>query len=121
MNERTDTIPPRAPQSAGEPALEPAIERATKALSDLQRPDGHWVFELEADATIPAEYVLLQHYLGEGDRLGIEPKIAAYLRRIQRADRGWPLVHDRAFDISASVKADFAPEMNGHASHAAHT
>ena len=24
--------------------------------------DGHWLFELEADATIPAEYVLLEHF-----------------------------------------------------------
>ena len=31
----------------------------TRSLK-LQRPDGHWVFELEADATIPAEYVLLR-------------------------------------------------------------
>ena len=27
-----------------------------------------WVFELEADATIPAEYILLRQYLGEPDR-----------------------------------------------------
>ncbi len=113
MNEMTDTIPSRAPQSAGEPALERAIERATKALSDLQQKDGHWLFELEADATIPAEYVLLQHYLGEGDALGIEPKIAAYLKRTQRAQGGWPLVHDGGFDISASVKAYFALKMIG--------
>src|SRR5713226_9737935 len=113
MNEMTDTIPSRAPQSAGEPALEPAIERATKALLDLQRPDGHWIFELEADSTVPAEYVLLQHYLGEGDALGIEPKIAAYLRRTQRAQGGWPLVHDGGFDMSASVKAYFALKMIG--------
>ena len=30
----------------------------------LQHADGHFVFELEADATIPAEYVLMRHYLG---------------------------------------------------------
>src|SRR6266700_2517655 len=114
MNEMTtDTIPSRAPQAAGEPALEPAIARATQALLDLQQSDGHWVFELEADATIPAEYVLLQHYLGEGDALGIEPKIAAYLKRTQRAQGGWPLVHDGGFDISASVKAYFALKMIG--------
>ena len=40
------------------------IDNATAALLALQRDDGHWVFELEADATIPAEYVLLRHYLG---------------------------------------------------------
>src|SRR5260370_27062468 len=69
MNEMTDTIPSRSAPAAPEPALEGAIARATKALVELQRSDGHWVFELEADATIPAEYVLLQHYLGEGDAL----------------------------------------------------
>jgi squalene-hopene/tetraprenyl-beta-curcumene cyclase len=103
---------PTAPAVPGA-ALDSAIARATQALLALQQPDGHWVFELEADCTIPAEYVLLQHYLGEGDRLGVEPKIAAYLKRTQRADGGWPLVHDGAFDISASVKAYFALKMIG--------
>ena len=41
------------------------IDAAAAALRASQRADGHWVFELEADATIPAEYVLLTHYLGE--------------------------------------------------------
>ena len=31
-----------------------SIDSATQALFARQRPDGHWVFELEADATIPA-------------------------------------------------------------------
>ena len=45
--------------------LEASIASATRALLDMRQPDGHWVFELEADCTIPAEYVLLRHYLGE--------------------------------------------------------
>ena len=49
------------------PALARAVEAATAALIGLQRGDGHWAFELEADVTIPAEYLLLQHYLGEID------------------------------------------------------
>src|SRR2546423_6151881 len=119
MNEMTtDTIPSRAAPAPDAEALEPAIARATQALIEEQQPDGHWVFELEADATIPAEYVLLQHYLGEGDRVGIEPKIAAYLRRTQLAGGGWPLVHEGAFDVSASVKAYFALKMIGEDSEA---
>ncbi len=97
-----------------------AVERATRALLDRQQKDGHWVFELEADATIPAEYVLLKHYRGEPDPLGIEPKIAVYLRRTQRADGGWPLFQDGAFDISASVKAYFALKMTGDSPDAEH-
>jgi len=105
------------PQDAG---LERAIERATEALLECQQADGHWVFELEADATIPSEYVLLKHYLGEGDKRGIEPRIAAYLRRTQRAGDGWPLVRDGAFDLSASIKAYFALKMIGDSPDAEH-
>ena len=82
-----------------------AIAAATEAVLALQRPDGHWVFELEADATIPSEYVLLVHYLGEPPNPELERKIGAYLRRIRGAHGGWPLYHDGPFDLSATVTA----------------
>ena len=94
-------------------ALDDRIQAAAAALLDRQRADGHWVFELEADATIPAEYVLLGHYLGEKTDIALEKKIAAYLRRIQTKHGGWPLFHQGDFDISASVKAYFALKMIG--------
>jgi squalene-hopene/tetraprenyl-beta-curcumene cyclase len=94
-------------------ALDQGIEAATRGLLALQQRDGHWVFELEADATIPAEYVLLRHYLGEPVDTVLEAKIAAYLRRIQGDHGGWPLLHESAFDMSASVKAYFALKMIG--------
>ena len=93
--------------------LDRAINSASRALMDLQRDDGHWVFELEADATIPAEFVLLKHYLGEPEDLELERKIGVYLRRIQGEHGGWPLYHGGAFDISATVKAYFALKMIG--------
>ena len=93
--------------------VEGAIRAATDAILAEQRPDGHWVYELEADATIPAEYVLLVHYLAETPNLELERKIGAYLRRIQGAHGGWPLYHEGAFDISATVKAYFALKMIG--------
>src|SRR4029450_6408920 len=94
-------------------ALEASIASATRALLGYRKPDGHWVFELEADATIPAEYVLLRHYLGEPVDAELERKIAVYLRRIQGKHGGWPLFHEGAFNISASVKAYFALKMIG--------
>jgi squalene-hopene/tetraprenyl-beta-curcumene cyclase len=94
-------------------ALTNSVDRAADALLKLQQPDGHWVFELEADATIPAEYVLLRHYLGEPVDAGLERKIAVYLRRIQGQHHGWPLFHDGDFDMSATVKAYFALKMIG--------
>jgi squalene-hopene/tetraprenyl-beta-curcumene cyclase len=101
-------------------ALERSVTSATRALLDLRRPDGHWVFELEADCTIPAEYVLLRHYLGEPVDAVLEAKIANYLRRVQGAHGGWPLVHDGAFDMSASVKSYFALKMIGDSADAPH-
>src|SRR5215475_6524648 len=94
-------------------ALQHAIDAATRAMLACQRGDGHWVFELEADATIPAEYILLKHYLGEPVDKVLEAKFAAYLRKRQGAHGGWPLFQDGAFDISASVKAYFALKMVG--------
>ncbi|VVE68010.1 Squalene--hopene cyclase [Pandoraea pnomenusa] len=93
--------------------LESGIERSIAALLDLQQDDGHWLFELEADSTIPAEYVLLRHHLGEKVDAELEGKIAAYLRRIQGEHGGWPLFQDGKFDMSASVKAYFALKMIG--------
>jgi squalene-hopene/tetraprenyl-beta-curcumene cyclase len=93
--------------------LDGSIRAATDAILEQQRADGHWVYELEADATIPAEYVLLVHYLAETPDLELERKIGVYLRRIQGAHGGWPLYHDGAFDISATVKAYFALKMIG--------
>jgi squalene-hopene/tetraprenyl-beta-curcumene cyclase len=94
-------------------SLERSIASATQALLARQKPDGHWVFELEADATIPAEYVLLRHYLGEPVDAALEQKIAVYLRRIQGAHGGWPLFAEGDLDISATVKAYFALKMIG--------
>ncbi len=91
-----------------------AAVRAADALSDLQREDGHWVFELEADATIPAEYILLRHYLAEPVDAVLEGKIARYLRRIQSdVHDGWPLYHGGDFDVSATIKAYYALKMIG--------
>ncbi|HEY1426583.1 MAG TPA: squalene--hopene cyclase [Caulobacteraceae bacterium] len=94
-------------------ALESAVANATDALLKLQRPDGHWCFELEADCTIPAEYVLFVHYLGETPNLDLERKIGVYLRRIQGEHGGWPLYHAGVLDVSAAVKAYFALKMIG--------
>ncbi|MEA2934847.1 MAG: squalene-hopene/tetraprenyl-beta-curcumene cyclase [Variibacter sp.] len=101
-------------------ALEAHIREAADALRGEQRADGHWVYELEGDVTVPAEYILFRHFRGEPDDLELERKIAAYIRRTQGAHGGWPLVHDGPFNISASVKAYFALKMVGDSPDADH-
>ena len=116
---RPDALDDVDPLEIAEATLDACIERSTHALLAEQRRDGHWVFELEADATIPAEYVLLKRYLGEPDH-PLEAKIANYLRRIQAPHGGWPLYHDGPFNISASVKAYLALKVIGDSPDAPH-
>ena len=100
-------------------SIDDAITRAASALGRRQMPDGHWVFELEADATIPAEYILLEHFTDRIDP-ALEARIGRYLRRIQGPHGGWPLYHGGKFALSSSVKAYFALKAIGDDTDAAH-
>ncbi|MFO1153462.1 MAG: squalene--hopene cyclase [Rhodospirillales bacterium] len=93
-------------------ALDTTIDEAVGWLAEEQATDGHWVFELEADATIPSEYILLNHFTGEIDD-AIESKLGAYLRRTQGVHGGWSLFFDGAPDPSCSVKAYYALKLIG--------
>ncbi|MGH8525594.1 MAG: squalene--hopene cyclase, partial [Gammaproteobacteria bacterium] len=96
MNARNDLLDtaeearPDAGYELGRAPLEHAVERARAGLERLQKEDGHWVFELEADCTIPAEYVLMMHFMDEIDS-GLEQRIAVFLRSHQAEHGGWPL------------------------------
>ena len=92
--------------------LDAVIEDARAALKERQKADGHWSFELEADTTIPSEYILLEHYLDEIDD-EVEAKLAAYLCERQGEHGGWPLYFKGDFNISASVKAYYALKLVG--------
>jgi squalene-hopene/tetraprenyl-beta-curcumene cyclase len=99
--------------------LDGAIGAARDALIRLQDEQGCWQFELEADCTIPAEYIMMMHFLGENDAQ-LEGKIAVYLRARQADHGGWPLYYGGAFDISCSVKAYFALKLAGDKPESAH-
>lgn len=99
--------------------IEAALGRSISALIERQQADGHWCFELEADCTIPAEYLLLMHYMGEVD-LALAAKLAVYLRERQQADGGWYLYHGGAMDLSCSVKVYYALKLAGDDPDAAH-
>lgn len=99
--------------------IDTLVDEMSESLLNFQKDDGHWAFELEADATIPAEYILLNHFLGEVDD-ETESKLAAYLRAIQEDHGGWPLYYDGDFNISASVKAYYALKLSGDSPDAPH-
>ena len=102
-----------------EEELEQAVVHARQGLLALQHPDGYWCFELEADCTVPAEYILMMHYMGEVDE-DLQAKIAAYLRSRQANHGGWPLFYGGPLNISCSVKAYYALKLAGHDPGASH-
>ncbi len=113
------------PQSAqalspdSESRLDRTVAEAAAALGACQRSDGHWLFEIEADCTIPAEYIMLGHYLDEIDP-ALEAKLAAYIRDRQGDHGGWPLFHRGDLNISCSVKCYFALKLAGDSPDAPH-
>src|SRR3989442_39171 len=70
--------------------LDTAIERGTRRLLELQRPDGVWVGELESNVTMTAQHLFWHHYLDlrtpELDR-----RIANDLLARMRDDRTWSI------------------------------
>jgi squalene-hopene/tetraprenyl-beta-curcumene cyclase len=99
--------------------LDRAVEEARDALVARQDHQGYWLFELEADCTIPAEYIMMMHFLDEID-VGLEAKLCRHLRSAQADHGGWPLYHGGDFNISCSVKAYYALKLAGDSPDAPH-
>ena len=91
-----------------------AIDSALYSIVEQQDPKGFWCYELEADITIPSEYIFMMHYLGDIDKR-IQGKMANYIRNRQQEDGGWPLYRGGKTNISCTVKAYYALKMAGDA------
>jgi squalene-hopene/tetraprenyl-beta-curcumene cyclase len=101
-----------AKKISNEGEIDHRIKHALHELLGTRRADGHWVFDLEADVTIPSEYILLRHFLGDLD-FQLEQRLAVYIRGTQGEHGGWPLFHGGDLNISASVKAYYALKIVG--------
>lgn len=92
--------------------IDALVSETAGLLTERQREDGHILYDLEADATIASEYIMLEHFLDMIDEER-ESEYAAYIRSLQGAHGGWPLFFDGDFNMSASVKAYFALKLAG--------
>src|ERR671927_905998 len=92
--------------------LDEAIDRGTKRLLELQRPNGVWVGELESNVTMTAQHLFWHHFLGlrtpELDR-----KIANELLARQREDGTWSIWYEGPPDLSTSIEAYAALKLAG--------
>jgi squalene-hopene/tetraprenyl-beta-curcumene cyclase len=93
-------------------ALDAAIDRGTRRLLELQRPDGIWVGELESNVTMTAQHLFWNHLLAlrtpELDR-----RIANELRARMRDDGTWSIWFEGPPDLSTSIEAYVALRMCG--------
>jgi len=88
------------------------LQATSRWLLDRQRPDGHWVGELEGDTILESEYVLLLAFLGR-EAESVAVKACRYIRDLQRPDGGWSIYPGGPVELSASVKAYFALKLVG--------
>src|SRR5215831_7962131 len=92
--------------------LDAAIERGTRRLLELQRPDGVWVGELESNVTMTAQHLFWHHYLDlrtpELDR-GIAHELLARMRE----DGTWSIWFEGPPDLSTSIEAYVACRLAG--------
>ncbi len=93
--------------------LSRTIARSVSWLVAAQDSAGHWVAPLEADATIPSEYIFLHEILGRPLDPVRRDKIVRSIISLQGKQGGWPLFRDGDPDISATVKAYQALKLCG--------
>jgi squalene-hopene/tetraprenyl-beta-curcumene cyclase len=92
--------------------LPDALRMAVDWLWERQDAEGWWVGELETNATMTAEHVLLLRFLGlplDAIRSGA----ARHLLGCQRADGSWALYHDGPADLSTTIEAYVALRVLG--------
>ena len=79
------------PGVSASPDAEPALRRAAVRLLDLQREDGAWEGEMVWCPMLTAQYVLLQHILGEPIDSGRRRRILRSFECTRLADGAWGL------------------------------
>src|SRR2546423_11775367 len=93
-------------------ALDEAIDRGTRRLLELQRPDGVWVGELESNVTMTAQHLFWNHVLGLRT-----PDLARGLGNERIARKGHDgtgaLWLEGPADLSTSIEAYVALRMAG--------
>jgi squalene-hopene/tetraprenyl-beta-curcumene cyclase len=106
-------------QRARHAALDLVVERSRSWFEREQAADGYWWAELESNATMDAEYLMLTHFLGARDDerwRGVAQDIRGY----QRDDGSWAMYHGAPGDLSTSIECYFALKLAGEPAGAAH-
>lgn len=92
--------------------LDGAIRSVSDFLLRLQREDGSWCGELEADTTLESDSIKMWHLLNRVDPVR-EERLAAVILKNQLPDGGWPIYRGGPAELNATVKATVALRLAG--------
>ncbi|MGL6195643.1 MAG: terpene cyclase/mutase family protein [Thermoguttaceae bacterium] len=93
--------------------LRRAISRTRTFFMENQNPEGYWVAELEGDALLQSETIMLLAFLGE-ENSELARFLANDLVEKQLPDGGWGMYVGAEPDIHNTVKGYFALKLTGH-------
>jgi squalene-hopene/tetraprenyl-beta-curcumene cyclase len=100
-------------------SLDVVVERSQAWFAREQIGEGFWWAELESNATMDAEYLLLTHFLGARDD-EIWRGVAQDIRNYQRSDGSWAMYHGAPGDLSTTIECYFALKLAGDPADAPH-
>jgi squalene-hopene/tetraprenyl-beta-curcumene cyclase len=119
-NASTDLAPPTRevlrPTPETDEVFSQELRRGISATRQFffnhQHPDGYWVAELEGDALLQSETILLLAFLGE-ENSELAKACALQLIDTQLDDGGWGMYTGGKSDVNNTVKAYFALKLTG--------
>jgi squalene-hopene/tetraprenyl-beta-curcumene cyclase len=92
--------------------VDATVARSQDWFWRAQFEEGFWWAELESNATMDAEYILMTHFLGAGDPV-IWRGVAQDIRGYQRDDGSWALYRGAPGDLSTTIECYFALKLTG--------
>ncbi|MEJ2668486.1 MAG: squalene--hopene cyclase, partial [Deinococcales bacterium] len=95
--------------------LREAVSRAQAALLARQHPDGYWLGELEADASVTAGYVPVMLAVTGAVDPDRRAKAARFVKGEQLPDGSWPAYRGGPGSLDVSVQAYFGLKLAGEA------
>jgi squalene-hopene/tetraprenyl-beta-curcumene cyclase len=94
--------------------LDRVLDAGVQRLLSLQKPDGHWVAELESNVTMTAQHIFWHEFLRIADEDTVR-RCANELLARRRDDGTWAIYWGGEPDLAATVEAYTALRMAGFA------
>jgi squalene-hopene/tetraprenyl-beta-curcumene cyclase len=108
----TWTRTPIGEREAIQTQLDAAIRRSQAWFLGAQKADGYWHAPLEANASMDAQFIIFNRFMGRRPRR-VEERIVDHTLSTQSADGSWPLYQGGPGHVSVTIEAYFALKLAG--------